>query len=432
MTIVRPTEAQLDYQRRRSFGVFAHFGINTFNGMEWSDGTLSPSTFNPTELDCRQWVDVYKRSGASHVILTAKHHDGFCLWPTATTDYSVASSPWKNGAGDVVGELAAACREAGLGLGLYCSPWDRHQASWKHDHAAYDALYQAQLTELLTNYGELVEVWFDGAGSAEHPYDWDGIMATVRRYQPDAMIFNMGTPTIRWVGNEDGLASDPCWYAVTNTGDFRLDDNRTGRKNGKAYMPPECDVPIRANWFWQDDDVHTLKSLNHLQAIWYRSIGLGANLLLNVPPDNRGLIDSQDAGRLLELGDSMRERLANPSTARLAQRGTTITATFDSDITFDHLVLREDLSEGQRIGPHIIRANSDAIVTNVQTVGSQRVHAFPPVTARSITVEIDDPTGRLAGLEAYCTGVTAIPSLEIQLHHNEGKIVPQEPAGTAS
>lgn len=176
--------------------------------MEWSDGTLSPASFDPRRLDARQWVAAARVAGATYVVLTAKHHDGFCLWPTSTTDYSVASSPWRDGAGDVVRELADACAEAGMGLGLYLSPWDRHEPRYS-DAAAYDDFYCAQLTELCTQYGDLVEIWFDGAGSAGRSYDWKKIIEVVRTHQPGAVVFNMGDPDIRWVGNEDGLAADP-------------------------------------------------------------------------------------------------------------------------------------------------------------------------------------------------------------------------------
>lgn len=206
MTIA-PTPQQLAWQLD-GFGLFLHFGVNTFNGEEWSDGTLDPATFDPTGLDASQWARTARAAGAKYVVLTAKHHDGFCLWPTATTTYSVASSPWREGRGDVVAELAEACRGADLGLGLYLSPWDRN-AHCYDDPAAYDDFYLRQLTELCTRYGPLYELWFDGAGSEGRTYDWDAIMAVVDQHQPDAMVFNMGRPTIRWAGNEDGLAEDP-------------------------------------------------------------------------------------------------------------------------------------------------------------------------------------------------------------------------------
>ncbi|MGB3330473.1 MAG: alpha-L-fucosidase [Thermomicrobiales bacterium] len=416
LSVPRPTPGQLAWQRERSFALFCHFGINTFHALEWSDGSLPASTFAPTALDCRQWVETAREAGASHIILTAKHHDGFCLWPTATTDYSVASSPWQGGKGDVVGELAAACRDAGIGLGLYLSPWDRHEPTWAQDPAAYDALYLRQLTELCTHYGPLVEVWFDGAGSEQHPYDWESIMAVVSAHQPDAMVFNMGRPTIRWVGNEDGLASDPCWYVVESTARSIYTDDHDGVAGGPRYLPPECDVAIRRNWFWQPDDRDTLKSVSHLQAIWYRSVGLGANLLLNVPPDRRGLIDDDDRDRLLAFTSSIRDRFAHPVHGELHQDGTRIRVDLPSGTTFDHLVLREAIEAGQRIRSHTITdlRNGRTLVDGVFTVGSQRVHAFPTVSTDAIAIDIDDPAGRLVSVEAHLTGVTTIPSLEVQ------------------
>ncbi|HEU0164230.1 MAG TPA: alpha-L-fucosidase [Thermomicrobiales bacterium] len=426
-SIARPTPSQLAYQRERSFALFFHFGINTFYGKEWSDGTLDPAGFDPTDLDSRQWVDIAKRAGAAHVILTAKHHDGFCLWPSGTTDYSVKSSPWRGGRGDVVGELADACRDAGIGLGLYLSPWDRHERSWAEDQPAYDRFYLRQLEELMTNYGPLVEVWFDGAGSEQHPYDWGAITAVVDRHQPDALVFNMGRPAIRWVGNEDGLAADPCWYTVDETAKSAYTDDREGLPGGGWYLPPECDVAIRRHWFWQDDDLQTLKSINHLEAIWYRSVGLGANLLLNVPPDRRGLIDDRDAERLLEFAGTIRDRFANPVPAMLVQDGRSIVAIFPEATTFDHLILREAIEDGQRIGSHRIvgTATGAGIVTGVFTVGSQRVHAFPAVTTASVTIEIDDPLGQLVSVDAFHTGVEALPALEDQPRFMSEKVDPK-------
>lgn len=419
-----PSPQQLAWQRDRPFALFCHFGINTFYGREWSDGTLDPAGFAPDALDCRQWVAVAKDAGASHIILTAKHHDGFCLWPTETTDYSVRSSPWRGGEGDVVAALAEACREGGIGLGLYLSPWDRHDPDWESRPEVYDARYIVQLTELCTRYGPLVELWFDGAGSERHPYAWDDIMAVVRQHQPDAMIFNMGDPTIRWVGNEDGLASDPCWYTVDALDTSIYDDAKVGIPGGARYLPPECDVPIRRHWFWQPDDLQTLKSVRHLQAIWYRSIGLGANLLLNVPPDRHGLIDSYDEARLGEFALSMRERFANPVQAILAQEGARIDATFPEILAFDHLVLREAIEDGQRIGRHrVLDARTGrVIVDEVFTVGRQRVHAFPRVETDRLVIELDDPAGALVSVESHLTGVEAIPGLEPQPDMLAGKM----------
>ena len=202
-----PTALQLRWQDTE-LGLFFHFGINTFYGKEWSDGSLAPGGFSPTRLDPHRWVETAKAAGAGYVVLTAKHHDGFCLWPTETTDYSVRSSPFRGGRGDVVGELAEACDRAHMPLGLCLSPWDRHEPSYP-DAAAYDRFYVRQLTELCTRYGHLFELWFDGAGSEGRRYDWDAIMEVADRYQPQAMVFNMGRKTIRWVGTRTAWPPTP-------------------------------------------------------------------------------------------------------------------------------------------------------------------------------------------------------------------------------
>lgn len=209
-----PSREQMAWQDLE-LGMFCHFGINTFCDQEWGEGGDSPAVFNPLQLDARQWVSTAKEAGFRYFILTAKHHDGFCLWPTATSTYSVASSPWKEGRGDVVKECAEACRDLGVGFGIYLSPWDRHEPCYA-DPQAYDDFYALQLQELLTGYGPLTEIWFDGAGSEGRNYDWRRIMDLIKLHQPGAMVFNMGAPTIRWVGNEDGLAPYPCWNTANS------------------------------------------------------------------------------------------------------------------------------------------------------------------------------------------------------------------------
>jgi alpha-L-fucosidase len=423
-SVSRPTAAQLTYQRHHQFGLFCHFGVNTFSGREWSDGSLPASSFAPTDFDASDWAQAAHDAGAAHLILTAKHHDGFCLWPTTTGSYSVAASSWQDGRGDVVRAAADACQRAGIGFGVYLSPWDRHDPTWEHDHAGYDQRYLRQLTELCTNYGDLFEIWFDGAGSERHPYDWDAIMDVVDRYQPGAMVFNMGRPTIRWVGNEDGLAADPCWYEVDSTHRSIFDTGTDGIPGGVRYLPPECDVAIRRHWFWHDDDAETLKSLRHLEAIWYRSIGLGANLLLNVPPARTGKLDPRDRERLIEFGSTMRQRFANPYPAAIEQAGSTVVATFAEDVTIDHLVLKEAIEDGQHIRSHSIRlpGSPDLLVRDVSTVGSQRVHAFSAISTRSLVIELDSPAGRLCRVEGHRTGLTRIPDLEVQPEFDHGKM----------
>ncbi|WP_406471029.1 alpha-L-fucosidase [Streptomyces sp. NBC_01615] len=397
MTIA-PTPQQLAWQQD-GFGLFLHFGVNTFNGEEWSDGTLDPATFDPTGLDASQWTETARAAGAKYVVLTAKHHDGFCLWPTATTTYSVASSPWREGRGDVVAELAEACRGAGLGLGLYLSPWDRN-ADCYDDPAAYDDFYLRQLTELCTRYGPLYELWFDGAGSEGRTYDWDAIMAVVDQHQPDAMVFNMGRPTIRWAGNEDGLAEDPCRYVTESTGISVYDDGREALDTAR-YLPPECDVPIRANWFWQPDDLDTLKSRDQLLDIWYRSVGLGAGLLLNVPPDRRGLIDPADRDRLLDFTGELARRLAEPRTCALSvlDEGDVL-ARFPEPVRIDHLELREDLTAGQRVTHHQVLADGEPLLSG-HTVGVRRVHAFEPRTVRELRIRLTGDGATLTEAKGY-------------------------------
>lgn len=400
MKIAQPTAGQLKWQALE-FGMFCHFGINTFYGKEWSDGTLDPAGFNPARFDARQWVAAAREAGVCYLILTAKHHDGFCLWPTATTRYSVASAPWRGGAGDVVAEVAAACRAAGLPFGLYLSPWDRNAACYA-DPPAYDAFYTRQLEELCTGYGPLVELWFDGAGSEGRVYDWERIMAVVERHQPEAMVFNMGRPTIRWIGNEDGLAADPCLYAVNDAGAPAL--------AGSRYCPPECDVPIRRNWFWQPDDLSTLKSLEHLLAIYYRSIGLGAGLLLNVPPDRAGLLDPHDVARLGELAAEVRRRFADPLPGRVQRTGDGYDIDLGATRSIDHLVIEEDIAGGQFVDGFAVYAEGRvAPLATGRTLGRKRILVFPVIETRRLRVQLNGVAGRLVAVTAYRTGHERAP-----------------------
>ncbi|MBV1851647.1 alpha-L-fucosidase [Catellatospora tritici] len=416
MTVL-PTADQLAWQEA-GFGLFLHFGVNTFHGREWSDGTLPASSFRPDALDVRQWVDTALAAGARYVVLTAKHHDGFCLWPTETTDYSVRGSAWRDGTGDVVGELARACRAAGLGLGLYLSPWDRNAACYP-DPAAYDEFYLRQLTELCTGYGPLTELWFDGAGSEGRGYDWDAIMKVVDAYQPQAMVFNMGRPTIRWVGNEDGLAADPVTYAVASTG-VSVYDDRQAALDSVRYAPPECDVPIRRHWFWQPDDLDTLKSTEHLLAIWYRSVGLGAGLLLNVPPDRSGRLDPHDRARLLEFTGELTRRFADPLPARLTPVPGGYLARFAQPVVLDHVELREELAGGQRVSRHQVVAGGTVLASG-QTVGVRRIHAFAQVEVTELTVLVDGDSPALRAVTGFRTGHETTPELERQPEFRDEK-----------
>ena len=393
-----PTDAQLAWQRM-GMGMFVHFGLNTFADREWSDGTLPAGSFDPSDLDARQWARTAVDLGAEYVVLTAKHHDGFCLWPTATTSYSVASSPWRSGKGDVVAELADACRDEGLRLGLYLSPWDRNAPSYS-DPAAYDDVYIAQLTELCTRYGPLVELWFDGAGSGGHRYDWARYMEVVRSHQPDAMIFNMGEPTIRWVGNEDGLAGDPVRYVIDSTPDSQYVETATSLVT-EAYLPPECDVSLRRKWFWSPDDEP--KSVEHLLAIYYRSIGLGANLLLNVPPDRSGRISGTDAARLAEFRSELDRRLGRPVPTRLSQDGDRVTVHWDGPLTIEHVELEEDLSDGQHVSGHSVSIDG-SVVAGGGSIGIRRIHPIPSVVANRLAIDLTGEGGRLRSVTVRTGG----------------------------
>lgn len=385
MPPLAPTPAQLAWQRD-GLGVFFHVGVNTFAGREWSDGSLPPEIFDPSDLDAEEWAALAAELGARYVVLTAKHHDGFCLWPTSTTDYSVSSSPWRGGDGDLVAEVAAACRRHGLGLGLYLSPWDRHAPEYE-DPAAYDALYLAQLRELCTDYGELHELWFDGAGSAGREYDWDAIGALIAELQPGAMVFNMGPATIRWVGNEDGLASDPVRY-VTTSADLNNYDDEVVTTAEPRYLPPECDVSLRDGWFWQEGEEP--KSLPHLLAIHDRSIGLGANLLLNIPPDRRGRIDPADAARVRELAAALRDRFGEPHEGALAADGDRVEIDLGQEIEIEHLELVERLEEGQRVTAHRVLAEDGTALAAGGSIGVRRIHRLPaPVRAACLRLEVE-------------------------------------------
>ena len=324
-----PTPAQLAWQRDE-LALFLHFGVNTFTDREWGDGTEDPGIFRPERFDTRQWATTARRAGFRSLIITAKHHDGFCLWPTAQTKHSVASSPWRDGHGDVVGDVAAACRADGLGMGVYLSPWDRHEPSYG-DSSRYMDFYVAQLEELLTRYGPIVEVWFDGA-NGEGPngrrqvYDWARIHATVRRLQPGAVIFSDAGPDVRWIGNERGVAGETCWStfdpaAVPYAGYDAPDVGATlqrGHPGGSVWRPGETDVSIRPGWFWHPAEDAKVRSADDLLSLYFTSVGRNSKLLLNVPPTRDGVLHQTDAARLLEFG-RVREALFADDIARGAR-----------------------------------------------------------------------------------------------------------------
>ncbi len=407
---------------RSGFGVFFHVGVNTFTGEEWSDGSVPASAFDPDDLDAEEWVRTAHDLGAAYIVLTAKHHDGFCLWPTATTRYSVASSPCRGGQADVVREVSEACARYGVGFGLYLSPWDRN-ASCYGDPAAYDDFYCTQLEELCTGYGPITELWFDGAGSAGRTYDWERIGAIIARHQPQAMVFNMGPATIRWVGNEDGLAADPCLY-VTDSADLNNYDEDVITHDEPRFLPPECDVSIRPGWFWKEHEEP--KSLDHLLTIYERSIGLGANLLLNIPPDRHGRIDLADAQRCRELRAALDQRFGNPleipvepvgpgtwEIRGLQPQGEQERAQARQEPPLiDYLEIREDISAGQRVCSHRVVGADGTVLATGHTVGVRRLHRLdPPI-----------PLQALAGARVECEGVEPVlEALYVHPRHASGE-----------
>ena len=392
--LATPTKQQLAWQDLE-FGMFCHFGINTFCDQEWGDGSDVPQLFNPTALDARQWVRTAKLAGCKYLVLTAKHHDGFCLWPTKTTDYSVKSSPWKNGQGDVVKECAEACAEEGMAFGIYVSPWDRHEPCYS-DPQAYDDFYAEQLTELLTAYGPLVEIWFDGAGSEGREYDWRRIMDLIKQHQPDAMVFNMGAPTIRWVGNEDGVAPYPCWNTAESAKLSMFTDTMANwLPETPLWLPAECDVPIRErHWFWHPNDEKSLHSLEHLLDIYYRSVGHGATLLLNVAPDDRGLIPEIDAERLIALGKEVERRFSNPIASITDVMGAVVSLpALKTAQKVNHTVIMEDIAHGERVKEYVLEGkNGDEWVTLVKgsAIGHKKIDHFAPVEVSQLRIRVSE------------------------------------------
>lgn len=310
---VVPTECQVAWQEIE-FEAFIHFGVNTFADREWGDGKEDPAIFNPVEFDARQWVEAFKAAGMRGVVLTTKHHDGFCLWPSRYTEHSVKKSTWKDGKGDVVKEVSQACRRAGLNFGVYLSPWDRHEATYG-DSPKYNEYFRSQLTELLTNYGIIHEVWFDGAcgegpNGKRQVYDWDSYYEVVRRLQPGAAISIVG-PDARWCGNEAGHTRESEWSVIPTDYNHADGDIGSREKILKAkelkWYPAQVNTSIRPGWFYHASQDNQVKSLEHLLDVYYGSVGGNGQFLLNLPPDKRGLIHENDVERLRELGRVIRE-----------------------------------------------------------------------------------------------------------------------------
>ncbi len=439
-----PAERQIMWNEMEFYG-FVHFNMNTFSNMEWGLGDETPEMFNPTALDTRQWARICKEAGMKGIILTAKHHDGFCLWPSKYTEHSVKNSPWKNGQGDVVKELAEACKAYGLKMGIYLSPWDRNHPDYGTPE--YITYFRNQLRELLTNYGEIFEVWFDGAnggsgfyGGANETrrvdkksyYDWPGTIEIIRELQPHAVVFSDAGPGVRWVGNEEGWANETNWSLLRKADVYpgmpEYKQLRSGHEDGTHWIPAECDVSIRPGWYYHRYEDEKVKSLSRLVDIYYHSVGRNASLLLNLPVDTRGLIHENDAAQLLQLGEIIRNDFetdlapqaqvqtsshrggypayegsnvidGNSGTYWTTDDSVTtgsITLEFEDTITFNRFMVQEFIPLGQRVSGFTLEAwmnDQWEIIDRQTTIGRKRILRFEPISTQKVRFSVTQSKG---------------------------------------
>jgi Alpha-L-fucosidase len=418
---------------------FAHFGINTFTGREWGDGTEDPALFDPPALDADQWARAFAAAGARQLILTCKHHDGFCLWPSRYTRHSVAASPWRSGRGDLVRELSEACRRAGLRFGVYLSPWDRNCGAYGQGQA-YNEYYLGQLEELLTNYGEIGEVWFDGAKGpgVDQEYQVGRWVALIRRLQPNAAIFSESGPDIRWIGNESGVAGETNWSKMTSGGKISGTDAAllgSGRPDGSTWLVGECDVSTRPGWFHHPEEDSKVKTPEELADLYLKSVGRNAVLLLNAPPTKEGLVSQADIDALAALGRFVRESFSEnlaagarassssawpgdsaPVEASAGDRARRPSAVLEPDRSrywapeegdatpwlmlelpslrlFDAVAIEEYVELGQRIASFRIEARRNgswSTIARATTVGFRRILRIEPIEAEAIRLVIEE------------------------------------------
>ena len=447
LTKIIPHERQLRFQQLE-FYAFIHFTVNTFTDREWGDGTESPSVFDPEKLDAEQWVKAVKSAGMRGLILTCKHHDGFCLWNSKFTDHSVAASPWKNGQGDVVKETAEACKKHGIKFGVYLSPWDRNCPIYGHGKA-YDDFFVGQLTELLTNYGEVFSVWFDGAcgegpNGKKQYYDWERYYSVIRELQPNACISVCG-PDIRWCGNEAGHTRAAEWSVVPERAkdseivsekSQHVDDEKFRQRKVDArdsdlgsrevlknedkliWYPAEVNTSIRPGWFWHESENDKVRSLEELIHIYNNSVGGNATFLLNIPPAQDGLLHENDVARLAELGEYIRDTFqtnlaedavlsadsGNIEAARtdgyseyyIADKSRTtaeITAEWENPVTVGCVVLKENILCSQRVESFSIEAEQNGEFSEVYCgtiIGYKRIVPLKNITTRRIRIKITD------------------------------------------
>jgi len=438
-----PTPQQLAWHEME-FYLFMHFGPNTFTNLEWGHGTEKEEIFNPTGLDCEQWCRIAKASGATGIIITAKHHDGFCLWPSKYSTHTVRESKWKNGKGDVLKELSAACKKYGLRFGVYISPWDRNHPDYGTEK--YNDVFVNMMKELFTNYGPIWELWWDGA-NGEGPngkkqvYDWKRFEKTVRELSPNTVVFSDIGPDIRWCGNESGIAGTTNWNTLDTAGFTRgagapsQDTLNTGNADGKAWIPAECDVSIRPGWFWHENENSKVKTPEELFSLYLKSVGRGANLLLNVPPDRRGLIHENDSAALV----GFRRLVEKSFASNISRRGTgyfnphngarqvsglndgnprtleTIVAPDRSSMGIEFadsqrincVVLKEYLEKGQHTRSFrlLLMTKKHELLREIKgtSIGRKRILTFPTTNVGLIGLAIDDQQGYTAitEIQAY-------------------------------
>ena len=401
-----PSPAQLEAQQME-FYLFTHCGPNTFTGEEWGHGDEAAEVFNPTALDCGQWCRIAKAAGAKGIIITAKHHDGFCLFPSKYSTHTVRESSWMDGKGDVLRQLSDSCKAYGLKFGVYLSPWDRNHPDYGTD--AYNKVYAGMIEEVFANYGPIWEFWFDGAcgegpNGKKQVYDWDLFHSTIRRLSPQTVMFSDVGPDFRWVGNENGFAGKTHWYNL-NTRGFTpgsgapLQDTLTvGNKFGEFFIPAECDVSIRKGWFYRPEEDTTVKSAGQLFDIYLKSVGRGANLLLNVPPDTRGRFAAPDSAALMQFKKLRDEAFASNLLAesrfktKKGQKKLLVnTYKLDSVVPVNCLILKEELKNGQAVESGFAEFFKDGESVNViqfSTIGHKRILTFKTVEADKIKIVI--------------------------------------------
>ncbi|HET6766376.1 MAG TPA: alpha-L-fucosidase [Chitinophagaceae bacterium] len=437
-----PTKQQLAWHEME-FYLFIHFGPNTFTDKEWGHGDEPEDIFNPTQFDCRQWARIAKQAGAKGIIITAKHHDGFCLWPSNYSKHTVRESKWKNGKGDVLRELSLACKESGLKFGVYISPWDRNHP--KYGTAEYNNVYVNTMKEIFANYGPIWELWWDGA-NGEGPngkrqvYDWNRFKKTVKTVSPGTVVFSDVGPHIRWAGNEKGIAGKTNWNYLDTIGFTpglgapSTDTLNTGNVFGKAWIPAECDVSIRPGWFYHANEDDKVKNGDQLFDLYLKSVGRGSNLLLNVPPDRRGLIHENDSAALMAFKklreESFSKNLLNDAKAyweinedaflkdsiayrTLDKKGGVYSINAQSFLVqlpnpkqVNCIVLREAIHLGQTIENFkIVLFNSTQVLNEISgtTIGRKRIVTFPVQTITSFKVIFKDRFGNdnVSAVSAY-------------------------------